>query len=122
MSIYSEIILDHYHNPHNFGEIVSPDIDNTVSNSSCGDKFRVMINVKNNKISDIKFSGQGCAISMASASILTDFVKGKKIKDVQKLKTTDVLKLLSIELSPNRLRCALLPLEGIQKLVDTHIK
>lgn len=116
MSIYSEIILDHYHAPHNHGEIKSPDLEKTIVNSSCGDKIRFTVTLQNDKIADIKFSGEGCAISIASASMLTDAVKGKTIKSIQKLQSKDVITLLSIDLSPNRLKCALLPLEGIQQL------
>ena len=117
-SIYQEIILDHYHSPHNFGELDSADLNAEVSNSSCGDKIYMQAKVKNDRIIVIKFKGVGCAISLASASLLTDFVKGKTIKELKKINTSTILDLLGIELSLNRLKCALLPLEGLNKLLS----
>lgn len=119
MTIYQEIILDHYHHPHNYGELDNPDADVSVSNSSCGDKIRLTLEIKKNQITDIAYSASGCAISMASASILSDYVKGKSCKEVDNISKDTLLSLIGIELSPSRLRCALLPLEALSKAVQS---
>ena len=118
--IYREIILDHFKNPRNFGKIKNPSASFSLYNSACGDKITMELKIKDKElgvkiIEDIKFTGEGCAISIASASMLTEKVSGKDIKEVQKLKTEDVLKMLGITLTPTRLKCALLPLETLQK-------
>ncbi|MBP9798245.1 SUF system NifU family Fe-S cluster assembly protein [Candidatus Woesebacteria bacterium] len=119
MTIYQEIILDHYHHPHNYGEVDQPDADVSLTNSSCGDKIRLTLKVENDIIQEIAFSAVGCAISMASASILTDHVKGMTTQKVRALDTETLLDLIGIELSPSRIRCALLPLEALSKAVQS---
>ncbi len=115
--LYREEILDHYRAPHNFGSLSNPTVSWNGENVSCGDKINMEAIVKDDVIRDIVFSGESCAISTASASLLTDFVKGKKVRDVMKLETQHVLDLLRITLTPTRLKCALLPLEVLQKMI-----
>lgn len=117
MSIYQEIILEHYRHPRNFGTIPHHTATVNVINAVCGDKMRLDIIMKDEKIDDIKFSGEGCAIFLASASLLTENSKGKNKKDLIDLTKEDVIQLLGIPLSPNRLKCALLPLEALQKIL-----
>lgn len=117
MTIYREIILDHYRKPHNFGRLKSPSHSGTLTNPLCGDEITIDVLVHQGKIKDIKFFGKGCAISQASASMLTDFAKGKKILSLRKIDKSVILKKLGIELSPNRLKCALLPLEALQRIL-----
>lgn len=121
-NFYRENILDHFKNPRNFGTIGKPDRSFEEENVTCGDKIGMDIKfktagTKNPVIAEIKFHGEGCAVSMASASMLTGFVTGKNINTVLNLGTEDVLKLLGISLTPTRLKCALLPLEVLQKTV-----
>lgn len=116
MSIYQEVILDHYRNPRNFGPLESFTHVSNKDNPLCGDKIEIAIRVDNNIIKDIKFNGSGCAISIAASSILTEKVKGKSIQDLRKIDKSYILDELGIELSPNRLKCALLPLEVLNKL------
>jgi nitrogen fixation NifU-like protein len=118
MNIYQEIILDHYRHPHNFGDMDKPDKETSVVNTVCGDKIAMKVRIERDVIYEIKFSGQGCAISMASASLLTDYARGKSADDLRKLSRSDILKLLSVDLTPNRLKCALLPLEALHKLLN----
>jgi nitrogen fixation protein NifU and related proteins len=117
MSIYQEIILDHYRSPHNFGLLSQPTGSVKLSNPLCGDKIQMDIIIEGDVVKDVKFSGQGCAISTASASMLTDYAKSKTVTELQKLDMKFILELLGIELSPNRLKCALLPLEALQKVI-----
>lgn len=109
--LYKEIILDHYQNPHNHGSL--PDATNTYedSNPLCGDRVRMELKIENGVIADVRFTGKGCAISQASASMLTDEVKGKPLDALHAIDKQAVLDMLGIPLSPSRVKCALLPLK-----------
>lgn len=117
MNIYSELILDHYQNPRNFGKLKKPTKKTVIFNPSCGDRIELDIILAKNKIKDIKFRAQGCAISQASASMLTDTIKGKAKEDLQKLDKDFIITMLGVDLGPNRIKCALLPLEALQRLL-----
>lgn len=116
MDIYQEIILDHYQHPRNFGVLADAEIF-SLENPSCGDSITMQIKVENNHIKDIAFQGKGCAISQASASLLTEFVKGKTLQEVDNFHKDDILTLLGVELSPARMKCALLPLETLKRVI-----
>ena len=117
MNIYSEIILDHYQNPRNFGTIKNPSKKTVIFNPSCGDRIELDIIFSKDKIKEIKFRGEGCAISLASASILTGYTLHKAKDELKKLDKDSMIKLLGIELGPNRIKCALLSLEALSKLL-----
>jgi nitrogen fixation protein NifU and related proteins len=121
-NFYRDNILDHYRNPRNFGRIPNPDLTNDEENITCGDRIGIDLNIVKDKISDIRFHGEGCAISMSSASMLTEKLLGEDIKSVRKMGKEAVLSLLGIELSPARLKCALLPLEAIQNCLAKYKK
>jgi len=112
--MYREHILELYKHPSNFGELLNPTNEHTEINSYCGDEITVQLMVKNGKIEDVKFNGSGCVISMVSSSLLTDKIKGMKIKEVKKLDIEDMLKLLKISVNPARLKCVLLPLDAVK--------
>lgn len=116
--IYQEFIIELYKNPLNFGEIES-DYKAEVYNASCGDRIILFLKVEEGKIIDAKHSGKGCAISQASASLFTEYIKGKSIEEVARLTKDDILKLIKIDLSknPTRIRCALLPLDALKKAI-----
>lgn len=116
-SIYQERILQHSSSPHNFGRLPSATGRVLLDNPLCGDKIEMEIELQKGKVKDIRFTGKGCAISKASASLLTDKVKGMKIDELRKWDKTSIIKILGIDLGPNRLKCALLPLEALQKLL-----
>lgn len=116
-SIYQEIILDHYKSPHNFGKLNAATNACHVNNPLCGDQIDLTATIKDGIVKDIAFTGHGCAISTASASLLTDYAKGKKVSTLKKLDRSFMLSLLRIELSPSRLKCGLLSLEGLNKLI-----
>lgn len=118
MSIYREIILDHYKHPKNFREIKGAQTKAEVSNSLCGDSLTIFITFVDGAVSDVSFLGVGCAISVASASMLTEYVKGKSIDEIQSITSTDITELLGIELSPSRLKCALLSQQGLIKAIE----
>lgn len=115
--LYREHILDHYKHPRNFGVLDHANASSSDNLVSCGDELsmRLLIDKKTNVIKDVKFTGHGCAISMASASMLTEEIKGKSIAIVAKYDKDTVLRLLGITLTPTRLKCALLSLEIVTK-------
>lgn len=116
-NLYREEILDHYKNPRNFGALKDPDKVGKGVNSFCGDEIEIQIKLdENSLIEDVKFSGQGCAVSTASASMLTEKIKGQSLAEVKKISKEDVIEMLGIDLSPTRLKCALLPLNALQQV------
>ncbi len=114
--IYKEIILDYYRNPRNYGKLEKYDISARDSNPLCGDEVEMQIGVSDGgKIGEIKFYGKGCAISLASASMLTELAKGKPLEWVRELSKEDVLKMLgNPDLGPARIKCALLGMKVIK--------
>jgi nitrogen fixation NifU-like protein len=109
--IYKDIILDYYRNPRNFGDLPNPDVRAKDSNPLCGDIIEMQLRINDGKVQDVRFKGKGCAISQASASMLTEVVKGKTLDDIKAMNKTDVLNLLGIDPGPTRIKCALLGLK-----------
>jgi len=114
--IYRELILDYYRNPRNFGRLDPHDIDAKDSNPLCGDEIEIQIRVsKDGKIEDIHYLGKGCAISQASASMLTELAKGKPLEWTKELSKDDILKMLGTsDLGPARIKCALLSMKVLK--------
>ncbi len=112
--LYRENILDHYKHPRNRGTLDHPDITYEDANPLCGDQLRIDIEVKEGRIERIRFSGHGCSISQASASMLCERLEGQPLEEVKKLTREDVLEMLGIELGPVRLKCALLALKTVK--------
>lgn len=109
---YKEYILDHYRNPRNFGHLEHPTAKAEDLNPLCGDKIAMELQVgEDGKISDVRFSGKGCAISQASASMLTESLKGKTLEEVAHLSHDVVLENVGIGISPTRMKCAMLGLK-----------
>lgn len=117
-NLYTEIIIDLYKNPLNKGKLENPTHENFRKNPLCGDEIEIQLKIEDNKISDIKFSGNGCAVSQASASLLTDKIKNMNIKEIKNLNKDYILNLLGIPISPGRLKCALLSLETLQGALE----
>lgn len=109
-NLYIEEILEHYREPLNFGKLDKFDTSSRQLNPFCGDDMEIFVRFKNNAVEDIGFVGKGCAISIASASILTDYAKGKTKGELTKFSEKDMLSLLGIEVSETRKKCALLAL------------
>ena len=113
--IYREIILDHYRNPRNKGKIDNPDVVIHDSNPLCGDQIDLYLQVVEGQIKDIKFDGKGCAISQASASMLTEMVMDKPLTTAKDISKDEVLENIGLtNLGPARIKCALLSLKVLK--------
>jgi len=106
--MYKEIILDYYRHPRNKGTLPHPDIVSHDVNTSCGDEITMNVLVKDNRIGNLRFDGKGCAICIASSSMLTEYALGKSLDEVAKFNKQDALNLINIPISCMRLKCALL--------------
>jgi len=111
---YREYIIDHFKNPRNYGRLDHPDISHEEDNPLCGDVVGMDFRVKEGVIEEIRFHGRGCAISQASASLLTERLKGMSLDDAKKINKDDVLGELGIDISPARIKCALLSLKVLK--------
>lgn len=116
--LYRDYILEHYRHPHNFGVLEAPTATYEGANPLCGDRITMQLQVEDGVVTGIGFTGRGCAISQASASLLTDEVKGKPLTAVADFAASDLLDLLGIEISPARLKCAMLSFDSLQHLLD----
>jgi len=112
--LYRQNILDHYQSPRNFGTLEHPDISAEDSNPLCGDVIRIDLKIEDGKVADVRFSGKGCSISRAAASMLTEEIRGKSLEEVKRIGKDEVLEMLGIELGPVRLKCALLALKTLK--------
>lgn len=132
MDFYRQLILDHYKHPRNFGHLDKPDVVAQEGNVTCGDRIIMEIKVKSHLldkthggqvkvkiVEDVRFSGEGCAISFAVASLLTEKIKGLSVPVILKLRMADILALLKTNLTPSRTKCAVLPLEVAQKALQS---
>ena len=120
--IYHEMIVDYSRNPINYGEIENHDVTFHDSNPLCGDSIDIDMKIDENKISDIKFHGRGCAICMACSSVLTEITKGKSIDEARAIEKNDVLSELGLEhLQAVRIKCALLSLKVLKSALYTYI-
>ncbi|MFB5600883.1 MAG: Fe-S cluster assembly sulfur transfer protein SufU [Nitrososphaeraceae archaeon] len=113
--IYREIILDHYRNPRNKGKIDDADVVIHDSNPLCGDQIDIYLKVKEGNIEDIKFDGRGCAISQASASMLTEMILNKPLTLAKDISKEEILENIGLtNLGPARIKCALLSLKVLK--------
>jgi nitrogen fixation NifU-like protein len=117
-SLYQALILDHYRNPRHHGQLSAPTHAAAAHNPTCGDRLEMQLRVKNGIIVDVKFLGSGCAISQAAASLLSESLVGKTLEEAKGVGKEELLALLGVTLSPNRLKCALLALETFTKTLN----
>lgn len=119
MDLYKEQILDHWRNPRNFKRLKFPTNACKMQNPLCGDEITVEVKVNNGKITDVGFFGNGCVISQASASMLSEEAKRLgSVKEIKKITPKKVLSLLGVEVITARQKCALLSLEVLQKALE----
>lgn len=115
-------LLEHAKNPKNYGLLVVYDFISGEHNPSCGDSITICGLVNNGVVCDIRFEGKGCVLSLAMASMLTDFVKGRSLRDILALDQDIVTQLLGIELGPNRVQCGLLPVRALRAGIASYDK
>jgi len=121
--LYRDEILEHYRNPHNFGILENPSTAKEGANPLCGDRITLMLGINDEgQIQDVAFTGRGCAISQASASMLTDEIKGKSLEEIAHMGRQDVLDNLGIEISPARMKCAMLSLETLREATKDRVE
>jgi len=113
-----EYILDHYKNPRNHGTLDPNDGSFEDTNPLCGDRIRIDLRLEADRIDEIRFSGRGCAISQASASLLTELVKGKPIEESRAITREDLLEEIGVPISPARMKCALLSLHVLNLALE----
>ena len=118
--IYKETILDHYRHPRNYGDLPNASACAKDANNLCGDVIEMQVRVNAGMIEDVRFRGEGCAISMATASMLTEFSKRKRVSEVKKLGKDDLIRLLGADPGPARIECALLALGVLKAAVNAQ--
>lgn len=118
-NVYREHLIELYKSPSNYGTLEKTKgvKKATEYNTNCGDEITMELLVRRGVVEDVKFNGSGCVMSIVSASMLTDKIKGMKLSEVKALDHEDVLKLMKVKLSPARIKCALLPLEALKKVL-----
>jgi nitrogen fixation NifU-like protein len=124
--LYQQTILDHYKNPHNFGPLPDPTCQASETNASCGDKLTLELKLDETTnpatITDAKFTGSGCVVCIASASLLTDYLKGKPITKVEKIDLNFMQQLIGTNVSPGRLKCVTLSAKAVLTALETALK
>lgn len=118
-NMYMENILDHYKHPHNAGRLEDASLRARELNPSCGDVIELFLSLDAcDRVRDVKFEGKGCAVSMASVSMLTDRIKGRPLAEVLAISERDILELLGIDVGPMRMKCATLSLRTLKSALN----
>ena len=113
--LYSDILLDHFRHPRNYGSLVEPDISNEQFNPLCGDRIRIELKLQQSKIYEVRFKGDACAICIAAASLLTELVLEKDLAQLANIPDERLISALESDIKPARLQCALLPLQALRE-------
>jgi nitrogen fixation NifU-like protein len=111
--LYSDVLLDHFRHPRNYGSLETPDVSNEAFNPLCGDRIRIELRLDNGIVSEARFKGDGCAISMAAASLLTELIVGTEISTL--VSDDQLISALQSEIQPARIQCAILPLAALRE-------
>ena len=114
-ALYSDILLDHFRHPRNYGSLTAPDISNEQFNPLCGDRIRLELKLNQSIVSEARFKGDACAISTAAASLLTELILGKDIAELAGISDARLISALESDIQPARLQCALLPLQALRE-------
>jgi nitrogen fixation protein NifU and related proteins len=117
-SMYKEHILELWKHPENYGSLAKRTHEKRGFNELCGDDITIQLLVEGRKIADAMFTGKGCALCMASASMLTEKIKGMLVEDVLRMNSRDMRSILEVEIHPARIKCVLLPLESCQRALN----
>jgi len=114
-ALYSETLLDHFRHPRNYGSLDAPDVSNEQFNPLCGDRIRLELKFEQSRVNEARFKGDGCAISTAAASLLTELILGKDIEELTNFPDAQLISALESNIQPARLQCALLPLLALRE-------
>ena len=117
MDLYADEILDHYKHPRHFGHLDDPSLVFHDTNPFCGDEITLELKIEDGRVADVSFTGQGCAISRAAASMMSEEIIGKSLEELKGWDKESILDLLGIEVGPVRIKCALLPLKALKAAV-----
>src|SRR6188474_1637791 len=119
--LYSDILLDHFRHPRNYGGLDAPDISNEQFNPLCGDRIRLELKLQQSIVSEARFKGDACAICTAAASLLTEIVLGKDVNELENLSDGKLISALESDIKPDRLQCALLPLHALREGLKNRV-
>jgi nitrogen fixation NifU-like protein len=114
-ALYSNTLLDHFRHPRNYGSLDAPDISNEQFNPLCGDRIRIELKLNESTVNEARFKGDGCAISTAAASLLTELILGEDIAQLTDFPDARLISALESDIQPARLQCALLPLQALRE-------
>jgi nitrogen fixation protein NifU and related proteins len=114
-ALYSDILLDHFRHPRNYGSLAAPDISNEQFNPLCGDRIRIELKLAHSTVNEARFKGDACAICTAAASLLTELILSADIADLPGITDDRLISALESDIQPARLQCALLPLQALRE-------
>lgn len=117
MDLYAQNVMDHFKNPRNKGSLENPTIKHEEANYSCGDKISVDLRIENDILKEIRFDGNGCAISQAAISIMTEIILNKTVKEIMAFKEEDIVAMLGVPVGYRRKKCALLGLLTLKNAI-----
>ena len=120
-ALYSDILLEHFRHPRNYGDLAAPDISYETFNPLCGDRIRIEARLNDSIVEEARFKGDGCAISLAAASLLTEMIAGARIEELTALPDDRLIAALQSDIKPARVPCALLPLDALRAGLKAYI-
>ena len=118
VALYSEKLMDHFRHPRNYGALTAPDVSYESFNPLCGDRIRIELKLENGNLKEVGFRGDGCAISIAAASLLTELLSGRNLEET--VSDEELVAALESDIKPARIQCALLPLEALRAGLKTY--
>ncbi len=117
LDLYAENLIENYERPHNKGALSNASVSMYEENPSCGDAITVYLKIEEGKVKDVSFEGDGCAVSMGSASMVTDYVKGKSLAEIEKMGRDTVVEVIGVDPGAARMHCATLSLRAIKDAI-----
>lgn len=114
MDIYAEQILDHYRHPHRKTALQTPTVTHEEINTACGDRVTLQLTLESDRVTDVGWLGDGCAVSQAGMSLLSEELMGKSMEELERLTKQDIEQLLSVPIGPRRAKCAFLGLHTLK--------
>jgi nitrogen fixation NifU-like protein len=120
-ALYSEILLDHFRHPRNYGSLAAPDVSNEQFNPLCGDRIRIELKLDQAGVNEVRFKGDACAICTAAASLLTELVLGAHLTEINAITDAQLIAALESDIQPARLQCVLLPLQALREGLKSYV-